>query len=132
MVKSVNPVKTLTLLFTLLFSLYGVASEWKVPAKEKAKANPIKPDEKSLAAGKDLFEKKCQSCHGETGKGDGKMASMLKEPPGDLTQLGDQTDGELFYKISTGKEPMPGLGKVLSADDRWHVVNYVRALTKKK
>src|SRR5262245_17722229 len=118
-----NLVKMWALIATLLLSVYAFADAWKVPAKEKTKPNTIKADDKSLAVGKQLYEKKCRSCHGESDKGDGKMASMLKEAPGDLTSLGDQTDGEIFYKITTGKEPMPGLGKVLSADERWHIVN---------
>jgi mono/diheme cytochrome c family protein len=34
-----------------------------------------------------LFRVFCISCHGETGKGDGPVADMLKRPPGDLTQI---------------------------------------------
>ena len=39
-----------------------------------------------------------------------------------------ETDGELFWKISEGKTPMPGFGKEFSETDRWLLVNYIRTL----
>ncbi|MBI1746956.1 MAG: cytochrome c [Acidobacteria bacterium] len=111
-------------------SVYGL-DHWEAPAKEKGKKNPVKADERSLRIGKDLYEKKCLSCHGELGKGDGKMAGTLQERPGDLTAIGNQTDGEIFWKITFGKDPMPTLGKNTPAEDRWNIVNYVRTLAKK-
>jgi len=37
------------------------------------------------------------------------------------------TDGELFYKISEGKKPMPVFKTKLSEDDRWHLVLLIRS-----
>ncbi|MBI4696265.1 MAG: cytochrome c [Gammaproteobacteria bacterium] len=39
------------------------------------------------AAGRQLFLDYCASCHGTAAKGDGPVASSLKQPPRDLTQL---------------------------------------------
>ncbi len=33
---------------------------------------------------KELYEKRCVSCHGASGKGDGPVAQKLKSPPADL------------------------------------------------
>jgi mono/diheme cytochrome c family protein len=44
-------------------------------------------EEASIAWGKDLFLKRCASCHGEEGKGNGPAAVALKNPPADLTQI---------------------------------------------
>ena len=38
-----------------------------------------------------------------------------------------QSDGALFWKISTGRADMPGFEDMLSEEQRWHVVNYLRA-----
>ncbi len=38
------------------------------------------------------------------------------------------TDGEIFYKISNGKKPMPPMNRKLSETERWQVVHHVRTL----
>jgi mono/diheme cytochrome c family protein len=43
--------------------------------------------------GEDSFERYCASCHGPGGKGDGRVASALRTPPPDLTQLAIRNDG---------------------------------------
>jgi len=43
--------------------------------------------------GKGSFVRYCASCHGEDGKGDGPMASMLNPKPSDLTQLAKKNKG---------------------------------------
>jgi mono/diheme cytochrome c family protein len=44
-------------------------------------------EEASIAWGKELFLRRCASCHGEAGKGNGPAAVALKNPPADLTQI---------------------------------------------
>lgn len=106
---------------------------WKAPESAKAVKNPILPDAKTLAEGKELYEKYCQMCHGEKGKGDGAMAAMLKEPPADLTErIGKETDGELAWKISEGRDPMPTFGKKMSKEEIWKTINYARTLVAQK
>ena len=39
-----------------------------------------------------------------------------------------ETDGELFYKISTGRAPMPAGEKLMTEEQRWQVINYIRTL----
>lgn len=129
MTKRSNFIKLWTLVCLLTFSV-SLFADWDAPAKEKSKKNPVPADTASLKLGKELYEKKCASCHGDTGKGDGKMAGMLKEKPSDISDLSGQTDGELFWKITVGKEPMPSFSKALSEKDRWSIVNYLRTWKK--
>lgn len=115
--------------------MQGQKKPWLVPDADKKKVNPIKADASSLADGKELWLKHCQSCHGKTGKGDGSKSKQLKTEPGDLsgdtTQL--QTDGSLYYKISKGRDDMPGFKKKIpESDDIWSLVNFMRTLKKKK
>ena len=93
-------------------------------------SNPVAADENSISQGKSLYQKNCQSCHGVSGKGNGPGAVSLNLPPADLSDssLWNQTDGELFWKITQGKKPMPRFGKMLSDEQRWNVVNYIRTL----
>jgi mono/diheme cytochrome c family protein len=105
---------------------------WDAPGSAASKSNPQKGAE-SVANGKALFAKHCQSCHGKTGLGDGTKASELKTEPGDFSKAAfqAQSDGALFYKISEGRDDMPSFKKKMpEANDIWDVVNFVRTLKK--
>lgn len=109
------------------------SAPWEAPARAARKKNPVPADDKSLAAGKEVYIKECASCHGEAGKGNGPAAKDLTTPPGDLSspKMTQQTDGALFWKITEGRKPMPTYEKMLSEEQRWQVINYVRTLAPK-
>ncbi len=94
--------------------------------------NPVPADEVSLQRGKVLYDIHCALCHGESGKGDGPIASYLtKFPPADLTteEVSAQADGALFLIITNGiPGAMPALRENLTVRERWDVVNYLRQL----
>jgi mono/diheme cytochrome c family protein len=106
-------------------------SPWVVPEEARAVPNPVEATPEALAAGAELYKKHCVMCHGETGKGDGPATKFMKPIPPDMTVAGTKasmTDGEIFYKVSTGKRPMPPMNRKLSETERWQVVHYVRTL----
>ena len=117
----------------LVVSFCLAEEEWRVPKRAAQAVNPITVDARSLAEGKTLYQKQCQSCHGRSGKGDGPGAADLKVSPSDLSDsiLWNESDGELFWKITEGKKPMPTFRKLLTDEQRWHVVNFVRTLAPK-
>jgi mono/diheme cytochrome c family protein len=41
--------------------------------------------------------------------------------------MGAVTDGELFYKLTEGRKPMPSFKKRLSDEQRWRMVLLIRA-----
>lgn len=103
---------------------------WKVPAKYVTMKNPI-PAKQDAAIGKSLYDKHCKSCHGKEGYGDGPKAADLNGNLGDFssTIFQKQTDGELFYKTTMGRDDMPEFTKKLPDDeDRWLIINYMRTL----
>ena len=102
--------------------------EWKAPARAAKKKNPVAADDKSIAAGKEVYIRQCLSCHGESGHGDGPAAKDLNPKPHNLgaPAVVEQTDGALFWKITEGKKPMPSFEKLINEDERWEVINYVR------
>jgi len=106
---------------------------WNAPAAEAQKKNPVAASESSLAAGRKIYTKTCAMCHGKTGDADGPAVIELNIHPAKLSdpQLAAESDGALFWKITTGKKPMPAYGKRLSEADRWNLVNYIRTLSKR-
>jgi mono/diheme cytochrome c family protein len=111
----------------------GSTDKWIAPAGEARKKNPIAPGEPSLAAGQKIYLKRCVACHGKAGNGDGPDAADLGIHPAKLSDpvTREETDGELFWKITVGKKPMPNYGARLSPTDRWNVINYLRSLAKR-
>ena len=109
----------------------GAGTEWVAPAERAQKNNPIPANESSRVAGRKIYLARCAACHGKTGNGDGDDAIKFGFHPAKLSdpRLGDEPDGALYWKITTGKRPMPDYGSRLSATDRWNVINYVRTLS---
>jgi mono/diheme cytochrome c family protein len=103
--------------------------KWVAPASAKEVKNPF-TGESSISKGKDIYKMRCVVCHGDKGHGDGPAGKALNPPAADhsSTAVQAQTDGELFWKISEGRGPMVGWKLILSEEDRWHLVNYLRTL----
>ncbi|PYL09490.1 MAG: cytochrome c class I [Verrucomicrobia bacterium] len=131
---------TVAVLGLLAFAYWGggaagadsMSGKWVSPASSAAKKNPIAPLQSSLAAGQKIYLKRCAACHGNAGNGDGPDAADLGIHPAKFSDptMREETDGELFWKITVGKKPMPGYGTRLSPTDRWNVINYLRTLAK--
>jgi mono/diheme cytochrome c family protein len=103
---------------------------WTAPARAARRVNPLSSDSQSATRGRDLYQKECLSCHGRRGEGDGPKAFDLERRPGVLAapKMRQQSDGELFWKISEGNPPMPAFGARLSEEQRWDIINYIRTL----
>lgn len=94
-------------------------------------ANPISASVESHARGEKLYVTNCSKCHGMTGNGAGPSAHGFSTDPRKLwTWYGaDQAaDAYLFWFITNGRTDMPPWGVVLSENDRWDLVNYIKTL----
>jgi len=55
----------------------------------------------------------------------------VKTDPGDFSKpaFQAQTDGEMFYRLSEGRDDMPSFKKKLpDEEDRWNLVNFMKTL----
>ena len=117
---------------TLSLSSFNSSETWKAPATAKNITNPLKNNSQATAEGKKLYVNMCVVCHGNKGKGDGIAGMTLKPRPSNLTQalIQDQADGEIFWKITEGRAPMASYKELLTEEQRWQLVNYIRILKK--
>lgn len=110
-------------------SIAMAQTPWVAPAPEKVKKSPLPNDQKTVEQGEKVVKVNCGACHGANGKGDGPAAVALNPKPADWTskRVQDDTDGELFWKITTGRGAMPAW-RQLPESDRWAIVQYIRSL----
>ena len=102
---------------------------WRVPEAAKVRKNPLSASPDSIDSIKPAYREHCAECHGESGKGDGTKAIRYRPRPTDFTDaahLNAVSDGELFYKISEGRRPMPGFNGRLTEEQRWQLVLLIR------
>jgi len=107
--------------------------EWKTPAADASKKSTVKAgDASAISEGKAIWGKDCKSCHGVKGLGDGTKAEKIDISCGDFSSKEFQSlsDGELFYKTTAGRKPMPSFKEKLSDTERWQLVAYMRTLKK--
>ena len=102
--------------------------------------NPI-PGQRAEEGGR-LFAANCVFCHGAKGEGDGAVLRTMKrkynygtdERPYTITPdftddfVVNQADIGLFGWITNGVIVMPSFDKLLTVEERWLLVNYIRTL----
>lgn len=83
--------------------------------------------------GKQSYEENCSRCHGDLAKGDGVEAAELSTQPtnlADLPFMSGKSSVDLFQTIAYGETPdMPPFSNLLSEDERWAIIDYLRNLT---
>ncbi len=109
----------------------------KVPAEYADLKNPYVGKTDAADAGKTIYTEKCATCHGAGGKGDGAGGAALNPKPADLTKISADPDGLIYWRIAEGgtAEPfksegstMPAWKAVLTKDEIWQTVTYLRTL----
>jgi mono/diheme cytochrome c family protein len=127
----------------MILLLSALACSRKLPGRKPAAAPAAPPPPEAsyeLRLGKGLYSHYCQTCHGETGAGDGFNAFNLDPRPRDFSDPAFQkqkSDADLADAVrrggaGVGLSPlMPPWGHTLSARQVDEVVIYLRALRKK-
>ncbi len=120
-------------IFTFVLIIFTINSfaqtNWVVPDDKKELLAPSKFNDESVKLGQEIFNKTCVSCHGHPGKNDhSNIIPTPKDPASKEYQA--NSDGEMFYKITEGKAPMPSFKAILKSEDVWNVISYIRSFNK--
>lgn len=111
----------------------------EAPEPYASMTNPFAGDPQAIEAGRELYQVNCATCHGPEGKGDGPAAAALPVQPANLADaemMAEASDGFLYWRISQGmmspgmeKSGMPAFGHMLSEEQIWQIISYVRTLS---
>ena len=114
------------ILFFHLLAAVVISQDWVVPAEKRGKLSPFQFSDSIRNSGMQLFNLNCMLCHGIPGKGN---FQRLIPPPGDpaTDKIQHNLDGDLFYKVSEGRGPMPSFKNTLRSQDIWNIISYIRS-----
>lgn len=117
---------TLLLAF-LTFGLSSVNAQetWDVPEERKSRLSPFEFSDSIQQQGFIHYSVNCASCHGIPGQGNYERLDPLPGDPA-TAEFQMNTDGDMYYKVSEGRGLMPSFKNVLSAQEIWEVVGYLR------
>lgn len=103
-------------------------SQWLAPDSVNELVNPIEANEESLAEGKTIYSRNCRSCHGKLGDGTGAGGQDLSTKVTDFTDpdFQQQSEGSIFWKITTGRNDMESYKEELDDDEIWKIVIYIK------
>jgi predicted CXXCH cytochrome family protein len=108
--------------------------ELSIPKEATALKNPLEAsaDGAAATAGRELYRKNCEICHGYDGSGKTAAGGGMYPPPLDLRRAAlanrKRTDGELFYFIRNGVRNTGMPGWQLPDQQTWQLVAFIRNL----
>ena len=95
---------------------------------------PVPATPESIAAGKQIYARRCASCHAANGEG-GPGNDLIPAAPSLVDDpVKSKTDGTIFLIIKNGVPPdfnMVPFKDTLNDDEIRNVVNYLRSIAKK-
>ena len=104
------------------------------PADFASLTDPFAGKADAVTAGKQVFTDNCETCHGADAKGDGPAGASLNPKPADLTLTVKETDAAYMHWVVTAgggaaglSSAMPSFKGVLTDDQIWQVVTYLRS-----
>lgn len=93
---------------------------------------PFNIERADIERGRERFQIYCAVCHGMTGEGDGMIVRRgYRRPPSyydDRLQEGVTSAAHFFDVITNGWGAMPDYAAQITAEDRWKIIAYIRAL----
>lgn len=103
--------------------------DWVVPEERRGRLSTFPFTDETRKEGERLYNINCLSCHGTPGKNN---YIALEPSPGDpaTEKIQRNSDGEIFHKVSAGRGQMPSFRSVLTTEEIWKIVSYLRDFNK--
>jgi len=96
-------------------------------------ANPLLPTKEVLKLGEKKYLSFCSPCHGNYAEGDSRLRGQFPNPPTlHSTRAREFSDGMIYHIITHGQNVMPSYESQVTREERWAIVNYIRALQRAK
>jgi mono/diheme cytochrome c family protein len=91
---------------------------------------PVDVNLELMKRGRERFNITCAMCHGATAAGNGitKQYGLATVVTLQDDRIRNMADGEIFNTITNGKNTMMSYGSILTVNDRWAIIGYLRAL----
>lgn len=97
--------------------------------------NPVAFNQSAMESGKAAYRVFCVNCHGEDGDGQGFLftSGRYPYPPASLVneKVKQLSDGEIYHAITVGYGVMGAHGAMISQEDRWNIIHYIREALQK-
>ena len=131
--KNSNSFLILVMILVGSAAIHSQNSNWIAPKSSNALKNLFKGNLSATADGKKIFNQMCVLCHGLKREGNDEAGLSLERKLANFLVLKviTESDGAIYWKIIHGKAPMASYDELLSDDQRWKLVNYIRELGKK-
>ncbi len=103
--------------------------DWVVPEERRGRLSTFPFTDETRKEGERLYTINCMSCHGTPGKNN--YIALVPSPGDPATEkIQRNNDGEIFHKVSVGRGQMPSFRSVLTTDEIWKIVSYVRGFNR--
>lgn len=91
--------------------------------------NPQPDSPASRQRGNELYQINCAMCHGTRDTYLGTVGKALTPPPPSLhdPRIRALSDSDLLKRIALGFGRMPAFERLITAPDRWHLINYLHS-----
>jgi len=108
----------------------GAAVQGAAAYPDDTEVFPLTVTRELVVRGRERYEIFCSACHGLTGNGDGMIVrrGFRRAASFNDDRLRQAPVGHFFDAISNGWGAMPSYAAQISAQDRWAIIAYIRAL----
>jgi mono/diheme cytochrome c family protein len=109
-----------------------VQDRWVAPRSADSLFNPYLIEPLTLPQAQEVYVIYCAPCHGKKGKADGIASRNLEIKPLPFAdkRVSEQSPGAVYWKIREGRGEMPSFRDLISEEQKWQLVEYIKDLSK--
>jgi len=116
----------ITVILVILLPARIMSQEWEVSEEKQSKLSTFEFTDETIQSGEELYNLNCLSCHGNPGQANYQPLDPLPGDPAE-EKIQSNSDGSIYYKVYEGQGLMPSFRNILSPDEIWYIVSYIRS-----